>query len=102
MGSIDEVTKNIMKQIQEKADKTSGYVPLNTLCNKDFMKKNTKFTTIDELFEKGGFDIKTEEDLENVNIEKLNEHIKATTNFDSWEDMRGTAGTMYVTKMWNS
>lgn len=94
MDQVEAVIKNMERQIQN----TDGKVQFDILFNEKFMKEYTDFTTINELFEKGGFKLESEEDLIQIDEKDLDEHIKNNTKFNSWEEMKQSAGALYIKK----
>ena len=89
-----------LDKLQKKAEKLDGEhdIPLDKLFNPSFMKRYTKHTTIDEFLESGGFEFETEEEFENLSEEQLDQHVRISTNFNSWRDMLAKAGDHWLAK----
>lgn len=88
----DRGLKKFQKDLEKMAKKaqeldSENQVPFNQLFNEKFMRKYTSFNDFDS-FIKAGFDnIETEEDFEKIPDEEMDAHVKATTSFDTWEEM---------------
>ena len=61
------------------------------ILSDDFMSKFSKFDSIDDFFNSSNFDITTEEDLKNIDIDEFNTYVQKNTKFGSWNDMIETA-----------
>lgn len=58
------------------------------LLTPEFLTQYTSFKTMDELFEKSGFTVETEEDFKEISDEAWEDFIVKTTSFDSWKEMQ--------------
>ncbi len=70
---------------------------LSDLFNVGFIRKNTSFSSIEEIFEKSGVEIESEEDI-TKNLEVLGKFIKTKTNYTGWEAMLKAASLEWVKK----
>ncbi|MDB2097937.1 hypothetical protein [Clostridium paraputrificum] len=61
------------------------------ILSDNFMSKFSKFDSIDDFFNSSNFDITTEEDLKNIDIDEFNTYVQKNTKFGSWNDMIETA-----------
>lgn len=97
MKGLDKLEKQL-KQMERNAKELNGSknIPLSQLFPASFMKKYTSFSSVDDLFEAGGFKIDSQSDFDALPSDKLDKHIAATTKFRSWEDMLGEATSQYV------
>jgi hypothetical protein len=86
-----------LKRSAEEIDNTES-IRFGKLFNTDFMRKHTRFSSIDELFASGGFNVENYIELDSIPNDKIDDHIAATTIFKSWEEMLGQAGEEYVIK----
>lgn len=82
-------------QDQKKNEKDPNHISLDELYNEAFMKKHTSFKTFEEFMEKGNFEVKTSEDINNYPEELLDRHVVRETNFSDWEAMRHSATAEY-------
>ena len=86
-----------LKKRAEELERTKS-VPYSKLFNSAFMNRYTQHSIIDEFFKTGGFEFETEEEFEKLPEDKLDQHIQASTNFSSWEEMLTKAGEHWVAK----
>ena len=96
---FDEFEKKL-KKIQSDVNELSGerQVSFIELFDSDFMGKNTKFQSFEELLEDGGFVVNSPEDFAAISDDEFDEHVSKTTDFDSWRDMQAKAAEKYYVK----
>lgn len=96
---FDKLQKDL-KKMQRNAEKLNGshQVPLNELFTSSFMRKYTKFSSIDDFFKSSGFKTDTQKDLEAIPDSELDKYVAANTKFKTWKDMLGEAGSEYALK----
>jgi hypothetical protein len=89
-----------LEKLQRNAKKLDGKheVPFNKLFNASFMNRYTSHSTINEFFEAGGIVFKTKEEFENLPVEKIDQHVRNSTNFNNWNEMITKAGEFWVAK----
>lgn len=89
-----------LKAMEEKAKELSGEqeVSFEELFTHEFMLKNTRYNTLDELFQAADLNIETNEDFDNLPQEELDAGIQKVTKFKSWKDFIGEAATNYFAK----
>ena len=97
-----EGLENLQRQLnrlQRNAEALNGahQVPLKELFPPAFMTQHTKYPSIDAMFESSPFAIKSQEDLESISIEHLDEFVGKNTNFKNWEEMKKAAEEAYIT-----
>ncbi|HFX6308340.1 hypothetical protein [Acinetobacter pittii] len=73
-------------------------VSLGTLFNEGFIQTHTDFENIDDLFEKAGFKVETEEDFAAIPQEDIDAFVQEHTKFDSFTDMQQKAAAEHVRK----
>ncbi len=83
-------------KLNKATEEASGTVSFDKLFNKGFMAKYSSLQTIDEMFDKAGITIESEDDFKALLEETLNSIVKQHTNFNSWEQMLGKAGEEYM------
>lgn len=66
--------------------KIMGKMSFQDLFNEEFLKKNTKFTSMDDMIWKSGFGIMNLLEVENVNQERWNEYIAKNTPCATWHE----------------
>ncbi|MBP1505794.1 hypothetical protein J8Z68_13270 [Acinetobacter nosocomialis] len=91
---------NNLKKLSENVKKLDGeqQVSLGTLFNEGFLQANTDFESIDDLFEKAGYNVENEEDFAAIPQEDIDAFIRENTKFESFTDMQQHAAAEYVRK----
>ena len=94
-----EINTRGFDNLKKKVKGLSGTnrVKLLDLFNVRFMSKNTNFSSVEEMFEKSGLEIESEEDIKK-NKEVWDEFIKTNTNYAGWEAMLKAASLEWVRK----
>jgi hypothetical protein len=87
--SFDELLKDLQgqKMIQE----DPNHISLDELFNESFMSKHSSFKSFGEFLEKGNFQVKTQEDINNIHDELFDRHVVRETDFANWKSMLDTA-----------
>jgi len=94
--NLEKTLNKMQKNLEEyESGKEIGF---SELFNPSFMKKYTKFSTIEEFFEKSPFKVENQEDFKNLDEKEFNKYISETTQFTSWEEMKGKAGEIHILK----
>lgn len=86
---------NKLKESAKELERTKQ-VSFGELFTESFMKKYTRFSSLDEFFKAGNFVVESQEDFENIPDDEFNKHIKATTKFADWKEMIQEAGNQYA------
>ena len=86
---------NSLDDLSRKAKSISGEneVSFDELFPVSFMKKYTKFNSIDEFEEQSDFDFT---DIENIDDAALDHYVSIHTNFSKWDDMLAEAGEQWT------
>ncbi len=94
---FDEL-QNKLQDLANKAGELDGEhsIPIAELLSDDFISENTKFSTIDELFEASGFEVGTQEDFVNIPDLEWDEHIRTHSSFENWQEMLNAASQEWV------
>lgn len=97
MDGLDDLIKSFDK-MEKNAKELDGdhNIPLGDLLNEEFMSKNTKFSSIDDFFDKSPFTVETDEDFDSIDENKLDEYVQENTKFSSWIDMLEDAQELYM------
>ena len=92
-------TNNFAKIIN-KVNKLSGNseIRFKDLFNNKFMLNYTEFESINQMFQESDFDIKSEEDFNNISEDQLDEYVKQNTKFSNWEEMIEMAIEKWIKK----
>jgi hypothetical protein len=84
--------------LKRKVNALPKTVSFPDLFNPDFMRRHTRVPTIEALFEVGGFDVNSMEDLKAIPDDAWEANIRAHTSFQSWEEMQQVAGAEWIKK----
>lgn len=97
---FDDLSKNL-KNLKKNIAQVGGVhnVSFDELFNTEFMRKNTSYETIDEMFEFSGFKLESNADFEAIPISELDSLVSRTTRFKNWEEMKSRAGAEYGVKL---
>lgn len=89
---LDEL-EGYFEQLEEKARELEGEneVPFSELFDVSFMREHTPYSDFEAFLEAGGFEVETQEDFEAIPEAELDEHIRETTELESWEEMQTAA-----------
>ena len=89
-----------LKRLQKNAKKLHGdnEISFEEMFNQTFMRKYTSFESFEKLLEAGNFTVESEYDFDSIPEDKLNDLIKSTTRFTSWNDMLSKAGEEWALK----
>lgn len=91
---LQEQLSNLSRKAQE-LDGTHN-VPLNDLLTPSFMSAYSSFSTNDNFFGSGGFDVSSPEAFQAIPDEELDTHVRKNTSFDSWKEMLQAASSNWV------
>ncbi|MEK3720089.1 MULTISPECIES: hypothetical protein [unclassified Paenibacillus] len=91
--SFEDLLKDL--QGQKTIQEDPNHVSLDKLFNESFMSKHSSFKSFDEFLEKGNFQVKTQEDINNIHDELFDRHVVRETDFASWKSMLDTANVEY-------
>lgn len=94
---MDKLVKKL-NQISKNAEdiKNKTTVEITELLTDKFISSNTKFHNLDELFEKSPFEIKTQDDFNNIPDIELDNYISTHTKYKNWKEMLSEATAEYV------
>lgn len=94
-----EIDMRGLDKLQKKAQQISGTnrVKLTELFNVGFMRRNTRFSSVEEMFEKSGLQIESEGDIKK-NEKTWDEFIKVNTNYAGWRTMLEAASMEWLKK----
>lgn len=94
---FDELEKRLEKMAKTAQELDGTHqVPLSDLLNSNFVQNYTKFSSMDELFQSGGFSYESQEDFDAIPETQLDKHIAANSNFNSWQELLDEAAEQYV------
>lgn len=93
---MDDVLKRINKLNLEVEKDLSGGISMDILLNPEFMEKYTKFASFDDMLDKSGFVIKTQEDFQKIPDYIWDDYIKGNTDFQTWDELQRQAAEEYT------
>ena len=87
-AEIEEQFQSYMKIFKgdAKLGKAMSLVTFENLFNPDFLKNNSKFTSMDDMIWRSGFGIMNLLEVEYVRQDKWNEYIAANTDCSTWHE----------------
>ena len=87
-AEIEEQFQSYMKIFKgdAKLGKAMSLVTFENLFNPDFLKNNSKFTSMDDMIWRSGFGIMNLLEVENVNQDKWNAYIESHTDCSTWHE----------------
>ncbi|MDD2229945.1 MAG: hypothetical protein PHY48_11090 [Candidatus Cloacimonetes bacterium] len=99
LKGADSIVKKL-DSIARKAEQLNGEhsVPINDLFTAQFMRSNTRFSSINEMLEAGGFNIDSQADLKEVPNDDLDCLVRKETDFNNWDEMLHAASEQWISK----
>lgn len=94
--SMDDLLKEL--QDQKTTNEDPNHISLTELFNESFMRKHSSFRSFEDFLEKGNFQVKALEDINNIHDELFDRHVVRETDFSDWESMLDTATKEYDDK----
>ncbi|NMO95544.1 hypothetical protein [Paenibacillus lemnae] len=73
-------------------------VPVEQVLTPDFMAKYANSASVEHFFEAGGFLVKNDEDFDALPQEPLDQYVRETSSFDSFQDMVDKAVREYIVR----
>ncbi|NDL68489.1 hypothetical protein [Anaerotalea alkaliphila] len=99
---LKELEKTL-KDIEKKVNKSfNSGVSVDVLFSESFMNRYSDFSSFSEFLQSGSFEVNSQEDLEALDDEKINEHVRATTKFSSWQKMIDAATEIYTKNVFDN
>lgn len=94
--SFDELLKEL--QGQKAIQEDPNHISLDKLFNELFMSKYSSFRSFEGFLEKGNFQAKTHEEIDNIPDELFDRHVARETEFADWKTMLDRAKLEYTSK----
>ena len=97
-AEIEEQFQSYMKIFKgdAKLGKAMSLVTFENLFNPDFLKNNSKFTSMDDMIWRSGFGIMNLLEVENVNQDKWNAYIESHTDCSTWHEFGKLAMVVWM------
>lgn len=97
-NGLDKMISRIEKIGKDAEELNGKKIKMNELFTPEFMNKNTSFSSLNEMFEAGNFNVESWDDFKNIPEDEIDKHISQNSVFQSWEEMQKTATSQYVAK----
>ena len=95
---IETELNKIKDDFDRVMDKYNGEsVGFDQIFNEEFMREHTSFDDFDSWISAGGFEFASQEEFDAIDEQKLDNYVSESTDFDTWQDMLGEAGTSLLT-----
>ncbi|MFI2856558.1 hypothetical protein ACH6EH_05410 [Paenibacillus sp. JSM ZJ436] len=96
--SLQQMQAPDAEQLEQRAKEleSNRSVPIEQILNPDFMGRHTRFASIEAFFEDGRFVVEKDEDFEALPQTALDQHARAVTPFDSFQEMVDKAVGEYI------
>lgn len=96
---MDALQKRL-KDLERRAKESDGEheVRFDELFSGEFMRKKTKFDSINDFFDATGFKIDTQQDFDDLPEDELDIKVRELTSFQSWKDFSSEAAAHYASK----
>lgn len=88
MTGMDKLNRRLLdlsRKAKELGDTHS--IPLAELLTPAFISTYTRFSSMEEMFEMSGFNIKTQEDLDALPAKEMDDFIRSVSSFTGWRAM---------------
>ena len=97
-AEIEEQFQSYMKIFKSDPElgKALSLVTIENLFNPDFLKENSKFTSMDDMIWRSGFGIMNLLEVEYVRQDKWNEYIAANTDCSTWHEFGKLAMVVWM------
>jgi len=92
---LDQLTRKL-EDLQRRAENLSGDVPMQEILTADFLRKHSRFNSLEEIFEASGFKVENQDDFKNIPDQPWDDFISKETSFPNWKEMLSTAGKEYA------
>lgn len=89
-SGLEKLTEKINKIQKEQA------VSLSKLMNDSFITDNTNYTSFTDLLSASGYNVETSDDFLAIPDKEWDCHVRACTNFSSWNEMQQVAANEYI------
>lgn len=93
LSALRKLSENL-KRIEPQQE-----IPITHILSDSFIQSKTPFSSLNDLFEKGGFNVETKEDLEAIPDEDLNSFISENSEYSTFKEMISAAGAIYMKNM---
>jgi len=94
---LDEFQRRL-RELRERAEAIDGEqtISMAELLTPDFLASCSTFSSAEEMFERGGFRVETQEDFAAIPDDAWDEFVRLNTSFFSWKEMLDAAGAAWA------
>ena|SRR5438552_8280059 len=94
---LDEFRRQL-EDLKNKVESVSGErsVLLRELLSPEFLAACSTFSSVEEMFERSGFKVESQEDFAAIPDEPWDEFIRSNTSYFSWQEMLQAAGAAWT------
>lgn len=87
-----------LQELQSRARRLDGthQVPAGELFSHEFMRRNSRFGSFDEMLAASGFHVETTEDFAAIPDQEWDAFVRASTSFPDWKAMQEAAATEWA------
>ncbi len=99
MKGLDEFQRKL-DTLQKRIKNIDGEhaIPFSELFPQDFIRKNTTFQNIEDMFEHSGFTVNSQEDFKKIPDKEWDNFIASNTKFKNWKEMIDAASGEWIKK----
>jgi len=102
VGGFDDLQRKLKKLTKDlKKIEGTRELSLEQLLPPEFISRHSQFSSVQELFNAGPFNIESQDDFENLDPAEMDRFIDSNTDFSGWEEMKARAGEKYFANMVN-
>ncbi len=94
LREVERALENKRRKGEELSGKRE--VGISELLTASFLRRHTRFSSVDELFEGSGFVVACQEDFDRIPEDKWNAFITKETKFGGWKEMLEAAAAKWV------
>lgn len=86
------------EQMAENARELDGKneVAFAELFTEEFMRRHTDVTSFEAFLQESRWEVESEQEFEAIPEDEFDEYVGHSSEFESWEEMLGTAGTEWL------
>jgi hypothetical protein len=94
---LEEFRKKL-DDLQNRVESISGErsVPINELLTPDFLAACSTFSSAEEMFERSGFKVESQEDFAAIPDEPWDDFIRSDTSYFNWREMLQAASVAWT------
>jgi hypothetical protein len=95
---FDDLSKQLKKLSKEIEKQSETEASLEEILNNEFISRKTSYSSYLEFMEALPYDISQVENLQELDDQGLNDHIKSNTTFNTWNELINTATEEFMSE----